>query len=138
MSQSHSIFNQSVVSAGTVARGRAVTFAGAQVAAAGAKALGIARQAATAAGQDVSVAVLGSAVAEAGGAFAVGASLTTDAQGRLVAALPLGIATGATGVTSSAANGAILTGADTPQFVVADALEAAGAAGAFVEVLLRR
>ncbi len=138
MSQSRSIFTLSVLSAGAVSRGRAVTFGGGQVAAAGAKALGIARTAATAAGQDVQVAVIGTAVAEAGAAIAVGDSLVADAQGRLVPALPLRVAAGATGVTSTAANGAILTGGDPPQAVVADALEAAGAAGAFVEVLLRQ
>ncbi len=106
--------------------------------AAGAKALGIARTAATAAGQDVQVAVIGTAVAEAGAAIAIGDSLVADAQGRLVPAQPLRVATGATAVTSTAANGAILTGGDAPQFVVADALEAADAAGAFLEVLLRQ
>jgi len=138
MSQSRSILTLSAVSTGAIARGRAVTYAGGQVSAAGAKALGIARTAATAAGQDVQVSVIGTAVAEAGAAIAVGDSLVADAQGRLIPAQPLRVAAGATAVTSTAANGAILTGSDTPQVVVADALEAAGAAGAFVEVLLRQ
>ena len=50
----------------------------------------------------------------------------------------LGVAAGATAVMASAANGAVLTGADMPEYVFADALEASGAAGNLVEVLLRR
>jgi hypothetical protein len=45
---------------------------------------------------------------------------------------------GGTQVTSTAANGAIITGADTPIFAVGDVLQAATAAGQFVEILLRR
>ena len=41
-------------------------------------------------------------------------------------------------MTSSAANGAILAGGDPPQFVFADAMEAAADAGKMIEVLLRR
>jgi hypothetical protein len=80
-----------------------------------------------------------------------------DATGRVItataltAAAPavgtLAIAAGAVAVTSSAANGAIITGAptapvlsggDLPQFVVGHALEAATGAGVFIEVLLSR
>jgi hypothetical protein len=51
----------------------------------------------------------------------------------------MAVAAGATGVTSAAANGAtVLTGADTPHFPVGDAMQAATAAGQFIEVLLRR
>lgn len=138
MSQEIPILTLSVVSAGAIARGRLVTFAGAQLAAAGGKALGIARQAATAAGQDMAVAVAGTAIAEAGASIAVGDALVSDAQGRVVPASPLTVATGSTAVTSSAANGAILAGGDPPQFVIGDALQATGAAGGFIEILLRR
>lgn len=138
MSQSISLLTLSVVSAGAIARGRAVTFAGAQVSAAGAKAIGIATWKAEAAGEDLPVAVCGTVSAEAGGAFNKGDALACDAQGRLVAASALAIATGSTPVTSTAANGTILAGGILPQFVVADALEGSGGAGSFVEVLLRR
>jgi len=138
VTQARSVFDQSVVSAGAIARGRAVSFGRAQVGTAGAKALGIAKQAATASGQDITVAVIGTAVAETGAQVAVGDSLVTDDQGRMVPASLLTVAAGATGVTSSAANGAILTGADLPQFVLADALQAASGAGAFIEVFMRR
>jgi len=42
-------------------------------------------------------------------------------------------------VTSSAANGSgVLSGSDLPEYVFADALEPAAAAGAIVEVFLHR
>lgn len=139
MSQDYSLLTHSVVSAGAIARGRLVSFAGAQIAAAGAKALGVARHAAPAAGHDVAVTVCGTAMAEAGAAITAGASLTADAQGRVVPAAALAIAAGGTPVTSTAANGAaILTGGDAPQFIIGDALAAAAGAGSFVEILLRR
>jgi hypothetical protein len=100
--------------------------------------MGIAKRAA-ALGQSLDVAVLGTAVCEAGAAITVGQQLALDAQGRVVPASSLAIAAGATAVTSAAANGATdLTGGMLPQWVVGDALEAAGAAGAFIEVLLAR
>jgi len=138
MTQARSIFDLPIVATGAIARGRLVTIAGGQVASAGVKALGVAKNAASGAGKDVNVAVIGTAVAEAGGSVTVGASLVADSQGRVVPASALAIAAGSTDVTSSAANGsAILTGGDLPQFVVADALEAGGE-GAFIEILLRR
>jgi hypothetical protein len=88
---------------------RAVTYAGAQVAAADAVVLGIASRSA-ANGEYVDVAVKGTAVIEAGGVVAVGALVYTDASGR-------GVAVGA--------NNAI-----------ARALQAASAAGDFIEILL--
>ena len=57
----------------------------------------------------------------------------------MVTATALQIAAGATPMTSTAANGAtVITGGEPPQFVVGDAMQAAGAAGEFIEVLLRR
>lgn len=139
MTQATTILSLTVTSAGAIARGRGVTFAGAQVAAIGAKVIGIAQYPATAAGEAISVTANGTAICEAGAAIALGAAVHMDAQGRVVTALPLAIAAGATGVTSAAANGAgAIAGGDPPQFVVGDALAAASAAGQFIEVLLRR
>lgn len=139
MSQARSIFELPIVSTGAIARGRLVSFAGGQITSTGVKALGVAKHDAPAAGHDVAVAVIGTAIAEAGAAITAGASLVADAQGRVVPTTTLAVAVGATPVTSTAANGsAILTGGDMPQFVVGDAMQAAAAAGAFIEILLRR
>lgn len=139
MQQGRDIFTLSVpVAPGAVAAYRGVDFAGAQLAVAGAKGMGIAKRAA-AVGESYEAAVIGSTVAETGGAFAIGDALAYDNQGRVVLAASLAIAAGAVQVTSGAANGAAdLTGGVLPQFVCADALEASGGAGVFVEVLLRR
>lgn len=139
MSQSYDLMSLRGLSAGAIARGRGVTFADAQANAAGAKIKGIAQHATTAAGQDVAVTICGTAIVEAGAAITLGASLTMDAQGRAVPAVALAVAAGATAMTSAAANGAAaLAGGDAPQFVFGDALQAAAAAGVFIEVLLRR
>lgn len=117
---------------------RAVDYAGVQVTVQGTKAMGVAKRGA-AIGDGFDVAVIGTAVVEAGAAFAVGASLIVDAQGRAIASTgKLGIAAGGTAVTSTAANGLILTGGDASEYVFADALQAAAGAGDKVEVLLRR
>ncbi|MEY2840336.1 MAG: hypothetical protein RJB60_2635, partial [Pseudomonadota bacterium] len=102
---------------------------------AGQKVLGIARRSA-ANGQDLEVTAKGTAVAEAGGAFALGSALAMDASGRVVAASPLQVAAGATAVTSTLASGSILTGGDLPQYIVGFALQAAAAAGELVEILM--
>lgn len=98
-----------VVASGTIAAARFVTPAGAQ-AGADANTLGVARFAAVAADK-LTVDVLGTAVVEAGAAVAGGATVKADASGRAI-----------TWVTSGAKVGL--------------ALEAAGAAGAMIEVLL--
>lgn len=117
---------------------RAVDYAGAQATVQAQKVLGVAKRGALT-GDGYEVAVMGTAIVEAGAAFAVGASLIIDAQGRAIASTgKLGVAAGAVAVTSSAANGQILTGGDAAEWVFADALQAAGAAGDKVEVLLRR
>ena len=125
--------------AGPVARCRAVTFAGAQATAAGAKVLGVSRDEVASGDHGVAV-VSGTAIVEAGGAFAIGASLIVDANGRAVASAGgLALKAGATAVTSTAANGAaVFSGGDMPEYVFADALAASAGAGSFVEVLLRR
>ena len=138
MTQAVSLLNLSVRATGAITRCRGVDFAGAPIAAAGAKPLGIALTAA-ASGQDVTVTVSGTAICESGAAFAVGAAVAFDAQGRVVPATALAVAAGATAVTSAAANGAAaISGGEPPQYVVGDALQAATAAGQLVEILLRR
>jgi hypothetical protein len=139
MTQAVNVMSLSVTATGAIARGRGVTFAGAQIAAAGAKPLGIAQVAAAAAGPVIPLSVMGTAIAEAGAAIALGAALAMDASGRVITATALGVATGATAVTSAAANGAsAISGGEPPQFVVGDALQAAAAAGQLIEILLRR
>lgn len=94
---------------GTVAAARFVTPAGAQ-AGADANTLGVARTAGVS-GEKVPVDVLGTAVVEAGAAISAGAALESDASGRAVTWVTAG---GKVGI----------------------ALEAATAAGQFIEVLL--
>lgn len=94
---------------GTVAANRFVTPAGAQ-AGADANALGVTRVAGVS-GDNAPLDVLGTTIIEAGAAIAAGATLKSDATGR-----------GITWVTSGAR--------------LAVALEAAGAAGEFIEALL--
>jgi hypothetical protein len=94
---------------GTVAANRFVTPAGAQ-AGADVNTLGVSRVAGVS-GDKITVDALGTAIVEAGAAIAKGATIETDASGRAV-----------TWATSG------------PK--VAVALEAAGAAGEFLEVLL--
>ncbi|MFB2554029.1 capsid cement protein [Ensifer soli] len=124
---------------GAVAEKRAIGFNGAQATTQGQKVIGVSPRPADDGGlSDVDVA--GTTVIETGGAFAVGASLIVDNQGRAIASAgKLALAAGATAVTSSAANGnTIFTGGDTPEFIFADALELSSGAGKFVEVFLRR
>lgn len=124
---------------GAVAARRAVGFNGAQASVAAQKIMGVSPRA-VASSELGDVVASGTTIVEAGGAFAKGASLVVDAQGRAVASTgALSIKAGETDVQSTAADGAaVLTGADLPEFVFADALEAASGAGALVEVLLRR
>lgn len=150
-----SILDWSTVATTAVAPYRGVGFTGAQIAAAGAKILGISKHAAVI-GEPLELAIIGSMTVESGAAFAVGAALTMDATGRVVtagaltataSALTASVTAGAVAVTSTAANGAIVTGTaaaqvlsggDLPVFIVGHALEAATAAGQFCEVLLCR
>ena len=135
--QSASVLGLTFRASGAVAARRCVTFAGAQATVAGSKIAGVARTLA-ADGEAFAVAVVGTVVVETGAEVAVGDGLVTDSQGRAVPASPLTVAAGGTAVTSSAANGAILAGGDPPQFVFADAIEAASGPGKMIEVLLRR
>lgn len=155
--QARSILDLSVVASGAIAYARCVNviaptvsgaLTGAQATAIGQKVLGIARRDA-ASGAMVDITVLGTAVCEAGAAIAVGARVMCDASGRVITATALAAATGtlaiaagATAVTSTAANGAIVSGAptlsggDTPQFIFGTALQAAAAAGDLIEVVI--
>lgn len=106
------ILTDSIVAAGAITKKCFVGFNYAQASAAGQLVLGVADYEASAAGKQVSVHILGTAEVEAGAAFAAGTELMTDAQGRAVTRV-----------------GANALG-------VARALQAAGAAGQVVEVLL--
>lgn len=147
--QGISVLSLPVLASGAVAEYRGVGFNGAQATVAGQKVLGIAEFGA-ASGQYVRVCRLGTAVAEAGAAIAVGAALAMDATGRVVTASAitaavgtLAVSVGAVAVTATAANGAgsvtgapTLSGGDPPQYIVGYALQAAVAAGDFIEIAL--
>lgn len=125
------------VASGAIAARRAVGFNDAQATAQGQKVKGVAKYAA-ADTADVAIIAGGVVVVEAGAAIAIGNSLIADSQGRAIPSTGgLALGAGAVAVTSSAANGAVLTGGDAPEFVFADALQAAAAAGEFIEALLR-
>lgn len=127
---------RSIKAAGAYTKRRFVGFDKLQITVAGAAALGVAQQDA-ALNELTPVTVLGTAIVEAGGAVAVGGYVTSDNQGRAIAAANLAVAAGATAVTSTAANGSgILTGSVTAEKINAIALEAASAAGDLIEVLL--
>lgn len=130
---------------GAVAYGRAVAMAvstlmgaygGTQATVAGQKVIGIARRDA-AVGATFDATCLGSEICEAGAAIPINSRVQVDALGRVIVATAATIAAGATAVTSAAANGAgTLAGGDLPVFVFGTALQAAGAAGEFIEVLI--
>jgi hypothetical protein len=106
--QSISILTLSLIAAGAIAKHRFVTHAKAQAGAA-ANTLGVAKHDAVL-NDGLTVDVIGTAIVEAGAAIADGAEIETDASGRAI--------TKAAGVTT------------------ARALQAAAAAGDFIEVLL--
>lgn len=107
--QNISLLTLTLVAAGTIASNRFVT-PGAAQAGADANTIGVTRSDAVV-GDKIPVDVLGTAIVEAGAAVAVGATLKSDASGRAI-----------TWATSGAKVGL--------------ALEAATAAGQFIEVLL--
>lgn len=108
--QNTALLTLTVAAAGAIAAARFVTPAGAQ-AGADANTLGVAGFAAAAAGDKIPAVALGTAVVEAGAAVAAGATVKSDASGRAI-----------TWVTAGAKVGI--------------ALQAAGAAGEMIEVLL--
>ncbi len=135
--QSITTLSLTKAASGAITARRAVGFDGAQAAVQGQKILGIAHTDA-AAGDLVSIDAKGTAIVEAGAAINIGDSLIVDTQGRAIPTTGnLAVGAGATAVTSTAANGEILTGGDLPEYVFADALEAAAGAGEFIEVVLR-
>lgn len=136
--QNISVLTLTLIASGAVAENRAVGFDGAQADTQGQKVMGTAMTVA-ANGETLGVVTHGTAIIETGASVAVGDSIIADTQGRAMPATgALTLAAGAVAVTSSAANGAILEGSDSPEFVFADALQSAGGAGEFIEVLLRR
>ena len=134
--QARTLLSLPIQTTGILAQYRGVTFAGAQVAVTGAKGVGVSERPTTVVGEIALVNVKGTCIAEAGAAIAVGSSLSYDASGRVVTAGLLALASGAVAVTSSAANGAIITGGDLPQYIVGYALQPAAAAGDLIEIIL--
>jgi len=135
--QNISVLALSIVAAGTLASRRLVGYDGLQASVQGQKIMGVARTDAVS-GDAVPIDVVGTAVIEAGGVVAVGDAVISDNVGRAIAgAGEIAIGAGAVAMTSSAANGAILTGGELPEMVVGHALQAAAAAGDFIEVLLK-
>lgn len=106
-----SILTLTIAAAGSLAASRFVTQAGAYPTAGG-KAFGVTRSQADAAGDLLPVDVLGTAIVETGAAVALDADLMVDATGRVVT---------------------LTTGGKVP---LGRAMEAASAAGGFIEVLL--
>jgi hypothetical protein len=135
--QNISILTLTLIAGGAINAGRAIDFAGFQATTQGQKVMGAAVTDAPL-GSGVAVVTHGTAVMESGAAIAIGDSLITDSQGRVIPASALAVTTGATPVTSSSANGTILEGSELPDFIVADAMQAASSAGKIIEVLLRR
>lgn len=114
MSQKIPLLTLTVTASGAVTAHRFVGFTGAQLAAAGAKAMGVATTDAIV-GDDLAVDVVGTSVVEAGGAFSVGDDIVADASGRAIVNPALG-----------------------GEVVLGQALEDSGGAGEFVELLLAR
>lgn len=130
------VLTRSVKAAGVFTKRRFIGFDDLQITAQGAAAKGVAQQDAVL-GELAPVTVLGTAIVEAGGAVTKGAHVISDNQGRGIAGGTLAIAAGGTAVTSTAANGsAIITGSMPTEKVNGIAMEAAGQAGDFFEVLL--
>lgn len=136
--QQRVIHAETVIANGAVKAKHLVGFDGAEASVQGQKVMGVADTDA-ADGQALAVNVIGTAIVEAGAAIAKGDALIAGADGRAIPSSgKLAVAAGATQVTSTAANGEILTGGEMPEYVFAEALQAADAAGKFIEVLLRR
>jgi hypothetical protein len=136
--QNISLLILTVIATGAVSENRAVAFNGSQASASGQKVMGTSMSRA-ATGEALAVVTSGTAIIESGAAITVGQSLMSDSQGRAIPVSgTLSLASGATAVTSSAANGAVLYGADLPEYSFADAMQAASGAGELIEVLLRR
>ncbi|MCE8004229.1 DUF2190 family protein [Billgrantia ethanolica] len=114
MSQKIVLLALTATAAGAVSAHRFVGYDGAQVDTAGAKALGVSVSDAVD-GDDLAVDVIGTTVVETGGAFSAGDDLVADASGRAIVNPEVG-----------------------GEVVQAHALDDAGGAGEFIEVLLVR
>jgi len=86
-------------------------------------------------GRYMPVHTYGVVIVEAGGIVTAGAAVTSDANGKAVAASDLALAAGAVQVTADAAAPA-LTGSVTPEVINGYALTAAAEAGEFILVKL--
>jgi len=131
----NSLLSLGAAATGTVTERRFVGFDDLQASVQGQKIKGISEYAAVAGDQFV-VTAKGTAFVETGGIISVGDPIISDSQGRAITGSTIAIGAGATAVTSSAAAGAILTGSQTPDYRVGYALEAASAAGQFIEILI--
>lgn len=90
----------------------------------------------TTSGGQAAAAVEGRVLLIAGGTVAVGDPVASDANGKAIKADALQVASGATQVTSTAANGSILTGGATPQAINGYAMSA-GTSGDLIQVILK-
>ncbi len=137
MRQSIGILDLTVQAATALSQYLGVDFGGNAAITQGQKILGIALYNGNI-GDEVPVRASGTALVIAGAPIAVGQSLIMNALGQAIPSTgALNVKAGATAVTSTAANGAILAGGDLPEYVFADALEAATAAGQIIEVFMR-
>lgn len=135
---SRPLLTGTVIAAGAIIELRFIGFDGNMASAQGQKVRGVARYAGVA-GDPISVDEIGSAVVEAGAAILAGADIITDNVGRAITANAMAIAAGAVAVTSAAANGAgDITGSVPAEYRIGKALNAAGAAGQFIEILFGR
>lgn len=133
--QAVELLSLSFIATAVVTAYRGVDDNGVQIATQGAMCAGIAKRPA-AIGDAFEAAAIGTATCEAGAPITKGQFLQMDNVGRVIPATAAAIAAGATAVTSTAANGAIISGGYLPQAVIGRALEAAAAAGDFIEVFL--
>lgn len=136
--QAVNIFTLPAKATAAVAPYRCISFTDAHTTSVGQDVKGISMRPA-AIGEAFEVACLGTAVIESGGAISVGAPLICDAIGRVTVGVPASatITAGAVAMTGSAATGpVVLAGCEMPQHLVGYALEAATAAGQFIEVKL--
>lgn len=143
--QARSLLDLGVTAQGAITYGRAVlvgaaadgiNMVGIQASATAQKITGIARRSAVD-GEGVEITCCGTAVCETGaGAILPGDRVQCDAQGRAVKATVAGVAAGGVAVTSTAANGAILTGADLPGYSWGMALQGSAGQGNYIEVLI--
>jgi len=112
--QKHSLLALTMTATALIAENLAVKYSGVQCDTQGEKVLGVACYGA-AIGANYAVDVIGTTKIIAGDDVAVGDSLIVDSEGRAIPSSgALAVAAGATAVTSSAANGEILEGAELP------------------------